>query len=226
MAKILLVDDDAPLAEGVQSYLQSNNHTVDYVGLGSDALQLLATYQYDAIILDWGLPDTTGFEVCVAYRAKGGQTPIIFLTGNNNLDALEKALNAGADDYLSKPFNIRELYARLKTILRRSVMPYNSALAIGDVTLNLESGVVECRGQSVTLRQKELAILECLMRHKNVTYNSQQLLDAVWPADSAPSANSVRVWVNYLRQKLASINAEDLVKTMPGSGYVVQAPNS
>ena len=221
MAKILLVDDDPQLGETVEYFLRSCNHTIDWVGLGSDALQLLSQYQYDAIVLDWGLPDISGYEVCTDYRKVGGQTPIIFLTGNNKLEALEKALDAGADDYVMKPFNIRELYARLKSILRRRSATLYTALTVHGVTLHSESSRVECDGKSVVLRQKEIAILEWLIRHKNVAYTSQQLLDAVWAADTAPSINSVRVWMTYLRQKLAAVGAENLITTVSGAGYII-----
>jgi DNA-binding response OmpR family regulator len=222
MAKLLIVDDDAHLGEVVESFLESCNHTVDRVGLGSDALQLLTSYDYDAVILDWGLPDISGFDVCVKYRSQGGHAPVIFLTGNNSLEALEQALGAGADDYIAKPFNIRELYARLKTILRRRSTTYNTSIQVAGVTLHLESGKIECGGKTVQLRQKEIAILECLMRHTNSPYTSQQLLDTVWPADAAPSSSSVRVWMNYLRNKLAEVGAGNLITTMVGSGYIIR----
>jgi DNA-binding response OmpR family regulator len=222
MAKILLVDDDERISQAVESFLRSCHHTCDCAVTGGDALQFLGAYSYEAIILDWGLPDMTGFDVCVKYRKQGGQTPIIFLTGKNNLEALEQALDAGADDYIAKPFNIRELYARLKTILRRRTGAFNQVLSIGAVTLHPESGKVEANGRSILLRNKEIAILECLMRHPNVTYNSKELLDAVWPADAAPSNSAVRVWMNFLRQKLAEVGADSLITTVVGSGYIIR----
>jgi DNA-binding response OmpR family regulator len=226
MAKLLIVDDDEQISQAVDTYLKSCNFTNDCAASGGDALQLLATYAYDAIILDWGLPDISGFDVCVKYRRQGGQAPIIFLTGNNDLTALEQALDAGADDYMSKPFNLRELHARLKTILRRRSGPYEKDLSIGQVTLNPESGKLQANGKSVTLRNKENAILECLMRHPNVTYTSQELLDAVWPADAAPTTSAVRVWMKFIRQRLAEVGAEGLITTVAGSGYVIQVDSA
>lgn len=222
MAKLLIVDDDEQLSQTVESFLKSCNYTCDCVAMGGDALQMLSTYAYDAIILDWGLPDITGFEVCVKYRKQGGHTPIIFLTGNNKLEAMEQALDAGADDYIAKPFNIRELYARLKTILKRRTGAYINALTVAGVTLHPDSGKLEANGKSLVLRNKEIAILECLMRHPNVTYTSKELLDAVWPADAAPSTSSVRVWMNFLRNKLAELGAEGLITTLVGAGYVIR----
>lgn len=222
MAKLLLVDDDEEISLAVDTYLKAINYTSDRASTGGDALQLLSTYTYDAIILDWGLPDMSGFDICVKYRREGGQTPIIFLTGNDDLSSLEQALEAGADDYISKPFNLRELQARLKTILRRRTGTFSHALSIGPVTLNPQSGKLEANGKSLILRNKEIAILECLMRHPNVTYTSQQLLDAVWSADAAPTTSAVRVWMKYLREKLAEVGAEDLIKTVVGSGYIIE----
>ncbi len=221
MAKLLIVDDDEQLSQTVESFLKSCNYTCDCAALGGDAIQLLSTYSYDAIILDWGLPDISGFDICVKYRSEGGQTPIIFLTGNDKLEAMENALDAGADDYIAKPFNMRELYARLKSILRRRTSPYSSVLSAAGVTLHPESGKLEANGKSVILRNKEIAIMECLMRHPNVTYTSQELLDAAWPADAAPSTTSVRVWMNFLRHRLAKIGAEGLITTVVGAGYII-----
>lgn len=221
MAKLLIVDDDEQLSHSVESFLKSCNYTCDCVGLGADALQMLTSYTYDAVILDWGLPDISGFEVCVNYRKNGGHTPIIFLTGNNKLEALEQALDAGADDYIAKPFNIRELYARLKTILRRRTGAYVNSLTVAGVTLHPQSGKVEANGKSLILRNKETAILECLMRNTNVTFTSKELLDAAWPADAAPGTNSVRVWINFLRNKLAELGAESLITTQVGAGYII-----
>ena len=226
MAKLLIVEDDEEISLALDTYLKANSFTCDCVSSGGDALQLLSSYAYDAIILDWGLPDITGFEVCVKFRKQGGQAPIIFLTGNDDLVALEQAPDAGADDYVAKPFNMRELHARLKTILKRRTAAYSQTLTIGSVTLDPESGNLISNGKSVLLRNKEIAILECLMRHPNVTYSSQKLLNAVWPAEAAPSNNSVRVWMSLLRQKLAEVGAEDLIKTVAGAGYIIPVQHS
>jgi DNA-binding response OmpR family regulator len=185
-------------------------------------MQLLSTYKYDAIILDWALPDVSGFEVCTRYRRQGGQTPIVFLTGNNKIEALEQALGAGADDYIAKPFNVRELHARLKTILRRRTGVYQSTLTAAGLVLHPEDGKLEANGRSVILRRKEVGILECLMRNANVAYTAQELLGAVWPASAAPSISNVRVWVTFLRQKLAQVGAEDVIVTVAGAGYIIR----
>lgn len=222
MAKVLIVDDDQQLSLALESHLKSWNFTTDCAATGGDALQLLSTYSYEVIILDWHLPDISGFEVCVEYRKKGGQTPIIFLTGNDDINSLEKALDAGADDYIAKPFNIRELHARLKAILRRGTGEFNPVLSVGSVTLHPESGVVEVNGKSLILRNKEIGILEFLMRHTDSAFTAQDLLDAVWPADAAPTTSAVRVWMKYLREKLASIGAEGLISTEVGLGYIIR----
>lgn len=226
MAKLLIVEDDEEISLALDTYLKASGFTCDCVSSGGDALQLLSSYSYDAIILDWGLPDITGFEVCVKFRKQGGQAPIIFLTGNDDLVALEQALDAGADDYVVKPFNMRELHARLKTILKRRTAAYSHSLTIGSVTLDPESGNLISNGKSVLLRNKEIAILECLMRHPNVSYSSHQLLNAVWPAEATPSNNAVRVWMSHLRQKLAEVGAEDLIKTVAGAGYIIPVQHS
>lgn len=222
MAKLLIVDDDEQLGHEIDAFLTSCGYTCDTVGLGEDAMQLLSTYKYDGIILDWALPDVSGFEVCTRYRSKGGQTPIVFLTGNNKIEALEQALGAGADDYIAKPFNIRELHARLKNMLRRRTGVYHSTLTAAGLVLHPENGKLEANGKSVILRRKEVGILECLMRNANVAYTAQELLGAVWPASAATEISTVRVWVNFLRQKLAQVGAEDVIATVAGAGYIIR----
>lgn len=221
MARLLLVDDDTTLLESVQPYLVSHGHVVDSCGSGEDALQLLDAYTYDTILLDWTLPGKQGDQVCQEYRAKGGQTPIIFLTGKQDITFLETAIAKGADDYLVKPFDIRELNARLKALLRRAPAQIVNELKIKDLVLDPEKAAVKVGEQTVKLRAKEAALLEYLMRHPNRVYSAQQLLDAVWPADAEAQSSVVRTWMVFLRQKLAEVGREELVQTVLGSGYVV-----
>lgn len=226
MARILLVDDDFNLVDTVQPYLKSHGHVVDSCYTGEDALQLLSSYSYDVIALDWTLPGIHGDAVCKEYRASGGQAPIIFLTGKEDVQSLELALGYGADDYLVKPFDIRVLNARIKALLRRAGNSIVPVLKIQDLVLDPEGSSITVNDQTVRLRAKEKALLEYLMRHPNRVFSSQQLLDAVWPADSDSSTTSVRTWMGLLRHKLAEVGREELIRTVLGSGYIIDDPAS
>jgi DNA-binding response OmpR family regulator len=222
MAKVLFVDDDQELCKAVESYLSTQGHVVDVCGSGEDALQLLAGLGYDLIVLDWGLPGISGEEVCRTFRGKGQQTPIVFLTGKEDIAFLEKAFESGADDYILKPFNIRELAARVKSLARRRTGTIVPELRIGDLLLEPEKNLITVGSTEVRLRAKEAALLEFLIRHTNKVYSAQQLLDSVWPAENEGSTNSVRTWMNLLRHKLAQVGKENLVRTVLGSGYIIE----
>jgi two-component system copper resistance phosphate regulon response regulator CusR len=199
---------------------------VDRCHTGEDALQLLSAYSYDVIALDWTMPGINGDEVCKRYRGSGGQAPIIFLTGKEDVQSLELALGYGADDYLVKPFDIRVLNARVKALLRRAGNPIVPVLKIQDLVLDPEGSSITVGDQTVRLRAKEKALLEYLMRHPNRVFSSQQLLDAVWPADSDAATTSVRTWMGFLRHKLAEVGRESLVRTVLGSGYIIDDGNA
>lgn len=223
MKKLLLVDDDEQILIAVEAFLGSSGFACDCVLTGSDASRCMLEGSYAAIILDWMLPDISGYDLCLQYRAAGGQTPIIFLTGKDDLTALELALEAGGDDYISKPFNARELYARLKAVLRRKDKPYIEKLTVRNISLHPGNATLEGNGVKLTLRNKEAAILEILMSRANVAHSAQDLLTAVWPADTEPTVASVRVWINFLRQRLEQVGAGDLIETIQGYGYMIRA---
>lgn len=222
MAKVLVVDDDLELCSAVQNFLSLQGHIVETAATGEDAMQLLKNFQYDVIVLDWGLPGIEGDELCKLYRARGGLTPVMFLTGKNNVSFLETGFNAGADDYMVKPFDIRELSARIRGLLRRSNTRYIAQLKVDDVILIPDQRIVKSQGQQVKLRAKECALLEFLLRHPNQVFSAQNLLDAVWTSDSSGTTNSVRTWMGTLRQQLAKLGKDDLVKTVLGSGYTIE----
>jgi OmpR-family two-component system manganese-sensing response regulator len=222
MAKILVVDDDIELGEALADHLGVQGQTVEVCCSGEDALQLLGSFHYELIILDWSLPGMSGEEVCKKFRQQGGQTPIIFLTGRGDIHFLESGLGAGADDYLSKPFDIRELTARVKSLLKRRTGAFSPELQIADLHLDVEARSITVGTTVVALRSKEISLLEFLMRNTNRVYSAQQLLEAVWPADAEVTTGSVRTWMNLLRQKLAEAGKPDLIETVPRSGYTIR----
>jgi OmpR-family two-component system manganese-sensing response regulator len=226
MSKILIVDDDKELTNALNLYFTSLGQVIEVCDNGEDALQLLGSFEYDLLVLDWTLPGITGHDVCKTFREQGGQTPIIFLTGKEHVSFLETALDSGADDYMVKPFEVRELFARIKTLLRRRTGTYVAELRIGDLVLKPEANLLLAGDSELRLRVKETALLEYLIRHPNRTFNAQQLLNAVWPSDSEGTTNSVRTWMNLLRRKLEGVGQKDLIKTVSGSGYMIEDPKT
>jgi len=223
MAKILLVDDDEELREALSDNLSTQGYLTETCGCGEDAMQLLKNFQYDLIVLDWSLPGMSGDEVCRIFRRNGGQTPVIFLTGRGEIQFLETGLEAGADDFMTKPFDVRELTARIKTMLKRRTGAYSVELSVRDLILNVENRSIQVGPKVIPLRTKEIALLEFLMRNTDRVYSAQQLLEAVWPADAEVTTGSVRSWMNLLRQKLAEAGRPDLIETVIRSGYTIRS---
>jgi DNA-binding response OmpR family regulator len=221
MAKILYVEDDDSVAASVQDFLQLEGHLVELATNGEDGIQLCANFEYDLLLLDWDLPGIPGIEVCKRYRQDGGNAWVIFLTGKSGIDNKENGLDAGADDYLTKPFEIRELCARIRRALRRTESTFQSQLNIDDLVLNTADRTISVNEATVRLMPKEAALLEYLMRNPNKLSNTNKLLSAVWPSDSGVSNGTVRTFMLSLRGKLEQLGKKDFIKTVPGSGYII-----
>jgi DNA-binding response OmpR family regulator len=226
MAKILLVDDDHLIASLLEPMFEREGHVFEVATTGEDGLQMMKAFEFDVILLDWSLPGMSGLEVCQQYRRGGGSTYIIFLTGQHDINSREGGLDAGGDDYITKPFEFRELAARIRSVLRRPAGLLPTELLIDDLRLDPKSRTVTVGEKSVHLMPKESALLEYLMRHPNTNFDSQALLDAVWPSDSEASKETVRTWMRNLRQKLLTLGKEDFVKTKLGSGYIIEVKQS
>lgn len=223
MPKLLVVEDDEELLRHVSAWLSSEKYMVETANSGEDALQILGNFNFDVIILDWNLTGITGLEVCQKFRKSGGSTPVIFLTGESDIDHKELGLNSGADDYLTKPFDERELSARVKSLLRRSSGQLTNALTVKGVTLDIEGRTATCGEKKARLSPRETSLLEYLMRHPNRYYSSKNLLDSVWPLDSEVSEETVRTCMKTLRHKLTEIELGDLVKTVLRQGYCIES---
>ncbi len=224
MPKMLIVDDEVDYTRQLRSLLQEHGWTVEIANTGKDALQFLTNFQFDFVLLDWNLPEVTGLEICKRYRAAHGEAPVIFLTGRTSIDDKEAGFEAGGDDYLTKPFDVRELLMRVRALTQRPARRIESLAAQG-VTLDPRLRTVHHLNESVQLSALETAILEFLLRNKNRFFSASELFEAVWEPDASASDETVRVRMRIIRQKLSKIKAEELVETVRGSGYVIRDQN-
>lgn len=224
MAKILLVEDDRELSTLMVDWLTGEGHVADPVYKGQEGLERLQYYKYDVVILDWELPEMSGPEICQAYRAKGGETPILMLTGKKEIDDKATGLDAGADDYLTKPFHYKELSARLRALLRRPAGVSKTVLSAGEITLNPVSRQVYRGAEEISLQPKELALLEFLMRHPNQPFSSDAILDRVWSSDSDTAPDTVRIQIMRLRHKIDQPGKDSMIRTVHRVGYMLVPP--
>jgi len=219
MAKILLVEDDLPLARTVKGWLSLEHHSVETVHNGLQALDTLAVYEYDLIILDWQLPELSGLEVCKQFRARGGLTPILMLTGKSAIAEKEAGLDAGSDDYLTKPFHMKELSARVRAMLRRAARLTSNVLSAGKLTLDPSNYRVTVNGEEILLQKREFALLEFLMRNPNKVFSAEALLERVWASETDATSYAIRTCMMRLRKKIDSDPESSLIETIKGVGY-------
>jgi DNA-binding response OmpR family regulator len=220
MPKILLVDDDNNLTAMVKSWLMGERYLVEVVDNGSAALDRLACSEYDVIVLDRNLPDMTGIDICRQFRASGGSTPVLMLTGDKTLQSKEDGFGAGADDYLGKPFHVRELALRLQALIRRSGKTVESdRLQCGCLELDQKSKRVFKNGAEVELVQKEFILLEFLMRHPAQYFTADALLTRLWSSESEASVDAIRQCIKRLRNKIDDDEGPSLIKNTHGLGY-------
>ncbi|HEY9792337.1 MAG TPA: response regulator transcription factor [Candidatus Obscuribacterales bacterium] len=219
MAKILLIDDDIELTAVIAGWLASENHLVETVHEGREGLDRLRACQYDVILLDWTLPEMEGIEVLKNYRDEGGSTPVIMLTGKRAVVEKTAGLDTGADDYLTKPFHMDELAARIRSVLRRATKATGNVLKCGDLELDPAKHTVKKAGESIQLLPREFALLEFFMRHPGDVFSSEALLQRVWHSESEATAEAIRTCIKRVRQKLDKDNEESLIETIARIGY-------
>ncbi len=219
MAKILLIDDDRELCVVVRNWLERDNHLIEIANSGNDGLDLLRTYPYDIIVLDWGLPDVAGIDVLDQYRKSGGNTPIIFVTGRAEMSDKESGLDTGADDYLTKPFDVKELAARIRAILRRPSIHMEPVITMGDITVDRSRHRVTKSGEVVKLFRREYALLDFLLRNPDKVFTAEELLDHVWSSEAGVSKETVRTAVARLRKQLDTQGNPSIIENIRGYGY-------
>jgi DNA-binding response OmpR family regulator len=222
---VLVVEDEPGLASVLQRALTGQGHQVDVVGRGDVALQRASDHRFDAVILDVMLPGLSGIEVCRQLRARGVDSAIVMLTARDAVCDRVAGLEAGADDYLAKPFALRELYARLTAIRRRSavpsplVRPDEPPLQVGDLVLRLDAHACERGDTVIPLRSKELAILELLMRRAGMVVSRSEILDVAWDGEVDHRSNVVDAQIKRLRSKIDRPFGRDSIETLRGVGY-------
>ena len=225
--RVLLVEDDTATAQSIEMMLRSESYVCDTTDMGEDGLEIGKLYDYDIIVLDLMLPDMDGYEVLRRLRAARVKTPILILSGLNGLDDKIKALDVGADDYLTKPFDKRELIARIQAIVRRSKGHSDSVIQTGLLSVNLNTRMVEVNKHPLHLTGKEYGILELLSLRKGTTLTKEMFLNHLYGGMDEPELKIIDVFVCKLRKKLSAATAgENYIETVWGRGYVLRDPVS
>ncbi|NYT71856.1 response regulator transcription factor [Halomonas sp. QX-2] len=220
--RILLVEDDPSLASGIRLALKPEHYTVDHLSDGATALNALKEGEpFDAVILDLGLPRMDGMTVLNAVRRHGSQVPILVLTARDAVDDRIAGLDAGADDYLTKPFEVAELKARLRALLRRSQGQVSSILSCRGIRLDPHTLTVSFQGQDVSLSRRELTLLQEFMSHPGRVFTRDTLARLVYGWDEDVESNAIEVHIHHLRRKLFT----EVIRTVRGIGYVMDKPS-
>jgi DNA-binding response OmpR family regulator len=222
--RLLLVEDDPRIARFVARGLEEQSYAVDVVANGDDALYQVEINDYDLVILDVMIPGKDGFATCRGIRTLGKRMPVLMLTARDNVDDRITGLDAGADDYLTKPFEFGELLARLRALLRRPNELRPQKIVVGDLIVDTGSQTARRGGRSIVLTAKEYALLEFLARNAGRVISRAEIAEHVWDETFDPFSNLIEVYVNRLRRKLGDKDGQLLLQTRRGSGYILAAP--
>ncbi len=222
MMRLLYAEDEKSLAKAVSTILIKSKYSVDVVYDGQSALDYLATENYDGVILDVMMPKLDGISVLKSMRAAGDNTPVLLLTARSEIDDRVTGLDSGANDYLTKPFDMKELLARIRAMTRVPAVQTDTKLNVGNVTLDCASYDLSGPGGSVKLANKEFQMLEMLMRSPKKLISTEFFMDRIWGYDSDAELNVVWVYISYLRKKLTGIDADIQIKAQRGLGYYLE----
>jgi DNA-binding response OmpR family regulator len=221
--RLLVIEDQREIADAIRAMLERQRYAVDVASDGESGYDLLLRGTYDAAIIDVVLPGRDGFAICRGARAEGIVTPVLFLTARDAVEDRVRGLDAGADDYLVKPFVENELMARLRALLRRGALPIRSTLEVGDLVVDRGARAVRVSGREVTLGATEFRLLEYLAANAGIAVTRAQILERVWGEDFDGSSNVVDVYVSAVRKKLAAVGVRDCISTVWGVGYSLHA---
>lgn len=224
--RILIIEDEHKIAQSIKKGLEQESYAIDLAFNGSDGLDLALSEEFDLIILDRLLPSFDGIEIVKQIRAQSIHTPVLMLTARGQIEDRVEGLNAGADDYLVKPFAFEELLARIRALKRRPADSIGVILKIGNLELDTNSFEVKRDGQKIQLSSKEFALLEYLMRHPNKILTKDQIINHVWSYEKDILPNTVEVYIGYLRKKIDGARfKQKLITTVRGFGYQIGDPN-
>lgn len=223
--RLLIAEDELDLAEALTVFFEKNHFSVDAVNDGFSAYEYGVSGEYDAIILDIMMPKMNGIEVLQKLRNEGIKTPIMMLTAKGQKDDRITGFNAGADDYLPKPFEPDELICRVRAMLRRSEEYKPTVLSYGDISLNTSNGILECKDKSIRLSGKEFQLMEMFMRSPKLIFSAERIMEKIWGWDTDSEINVVWVHISNLRKKLKAIDAEVSIYANRGLGYVLEDKN-
>ena len=220
--RILVAEDESSIARALKALLEKNKYTVDVVDNGTDALAYITASPYDALVLDIMMPGMDGIQVLRAARAQGISTPALFLTAKSQVEDRVAGLDAGADDYLPKPFASAEFLARVRALTRRSSTYVPSVLTVGNVTLDCNQYDLSTPDGCIRLSNKEYQLMELFMRHPRQVFSSDHLMERIWQADSDAEIDVIWTYIGFLRKKLKQLNANVEIKTIRGAGYSLE----
>lgn len=219
--RLLLAEDEKDLSGAIKKLLTYNKYDVDCAYDGEEALILLSTYNYDGVILDVMMPKKDGFAVVKELRKKGNNVPVLMLTARSEIDDKVLGLDLGADDYLTKPFVVKELLARVKALVRRKG-EYAEGLTLGNMTLNESTYELSSSEGSVRLTNKEYRLMEYLIRNKDALLSTENIMSNIWDYDSEAEINVVWVYISSLRKKMEKIKTDYAIKAVRGVGYKLE----
>ena len=220
--RILIAEDEVYIAKALKVMLEKNKYTVDIVHNGPDALDYTSQLSYDGIVLDIMMPGMDGIEVLKQARSRGITTPVLFLTAKSEVEDRVAGLDAGADDYLPKPFASTEFLARVRALVRRSNHYIASVLQLGSTTLDCNQYLLSHGKNSVRLNNKEFQLMELFFRHPSNVFSSDSLMEYVWGLDSEADISVVWTYIGFLRKKMKEISANIEIRTIRGAGYALE----
>lgn len=221
--RLLLAEDERSLSKALVTIFQKNNYSVDAVYDGNDALDYLLHGDYDGAVLDIMMPGLDGISVLKKIRQEGKTVPVLMLTAKSELDDKVLGLDSGANDYLTKPFEIKELLARIRAMTRNSAVQTDSLLQMGNITLNCATFEMSTPKEKLRLANKEYQIMELLLRNPGTLIPTERIMEKVWGYDSEAEINIVWVYISYLRKKLVTLEADIEIKASRNSGYYLEA---